>query len=395
MPSLYKPTRYNAWMALGVATFCPLLLAATVQAQTLTIELIGPKGDVLDPENNSQYACNVSVEYQAGRTVTTNLNSPGGDCYELRPQIISFKSFPSAVKILGNDSPLCDTGLGDSFKKRRDPSTNENFWFELQTTRNSAQLAEIGIDRLFNNVGKLLTNTSETGTQTSIGVKVNKAQRTQVDAVVNNLSCISIIMPSGPASSLMGNTIAVDHPESWINSGPANKEDFTCPDNTVIVGRHQTGDETADTKYKCGPVEGLLRVDSALGTAFPECGYRVLKDTENDWKNCTDAVNYKKSDQDYHYFRCPVDQVMVGRKHQGDENAETQYKCATLYKGSEAKKNTVFVEVDANWSTPAMEQGLQFVCDANKVMVGRAHRSDEQGDTRYLCASLRSPAESR
>ena len=91
------------------------------------------------------------------------------------------------------------------------------------------------------------------------------------------------------------------------------------------------------------------------------------------------------------YFLCPSNTVMTGRYHKGDENGQTQYEYATL-KAVDVNGNlvsgTITVE-DVKWDSSIKESsGNGYDAPANRVIVGRQHKGDENGQTRYATAKI-------
>jgi hypothetical protein len=75
--------------------------------------------------------------------------------------------------------------------------------------------------------------------------------------------------------------------------------------------------------------------------------------------------------------------VMTGRDHQGDENGDTKYRCSRL-----SVLGTGVKVSPAQWSHEYKESNSDFRCAPDMVMVGRLHHGDENGQTKYLCATL-------
>ncbi|MEU4834027.1 hypothetical protein [Streptosporangium sp. NPDC023615] len=82
-------------------------------------------------------------------------------------------------------------------------------------------------------------------------------------------------------------------------------------------------------------------------------------------------------------FICPVNQVLTGRRHVGNENAPTTYYCGTIYINGQQ----VFV-YSGDWTQPRKESEGYIVAPADQVLVGRWHEKDENGPTRYRTAAL-------
>ena len=91
---------------------------------------------------------------------------------------------------------------------------------------------------------------------------------------------------------------------------------------------------------------------------------------------------------------CPGNTVVVGRYHKGDENGGSQLRCGTFTaydtengdvgtcRGNRINDVTVTVE-DTYWSSWQKEKGSTYEAPSGYVIVGREHKGDENGDTRY------------
>lgn len=91
-------------------------------------------------------------------------------------------------------------------------------------------------------------------------------------------------------------------------------------------------------------------------------------------------------------FLCPTNTVMTGRWHKGDENGQTQYEYATL-KAIDEYGNIVQAKIevtDIRWSSELKESsGSGFQAPSNRVIVGRWHKGDENGRTKYATAVVK------
>ncbi|WP_181874199.1 hypothetical protein [Marinitenerispora sediminis] len=80
---------------------------------------------------------------------------------------------------------------------------------------------------------------------------------------------------------------------------------------------------------------------------------------------------------------CPTNQVLLGRAHSGDENGSTTYYCGLILIDGQQ------VQVSAPiWSGSQRESDSFFAAPVNQVLVGRQHSGDENGQTRYLYARI-------
>lgn len=75
----------------------------------------------------------------------------------------------------------------------------------------------------------------------------------------------------------------------------------------------------------------------------------------------------------------------MGRRHSGDENGSTRYQCADVFNGFNIPRNAG----TCSWTADIRESNGTFLnCPGNQVMVGRRHSGDENGSTRYFCCNL-------
>lgn len=158
---------------------------------------------------------------------------------------------------------------------------------------------------------------------------------------------------------------------------------FLCPDNTVIVGRHHKGDERESTTYRYGRLE-------FLDAAHAE-NYEILMG-EARW-----SVMQKESASD---FRCENGHVIIGRKHDDDENGQTQYlTCSVTVRPKRVDKKAydcsfteeqrmTFKESEGKWAEYAKTvDGIVI----HYPMIARAHSGDENGNTTMTFAKLYVP----
>lgn len=90
-------------------------------------------------------------------------------------------------------------------------------------------------------------------------------------------------------------------------------------------------------------------------------------------------------------FLCPSNTVMTGRYHTGDENGQTEYEYSTL-KAIDSKGNvvsgTITIE-DVKWDRSIKESAEGYNAPTNRVIVGRQHDGDENGQTKYATAIVK------
>ncbi|WP_143519191.1 hypothetical protein [Pseudomonas sp. QTF5] len=149
-------------------------------------------------------------------------------------------------------------------------------------------------------------------------------------------------------------------PGEWTVGIKESGSRFTCTVDTVLIGRKHSGDENANTHYKCATLS--------------QFGKPVTTDEP------LTSDNIKESGSEY---VCPTNMVMVGREHDGDENGNTRYKCAFL----NGPMGQLQVAPGA-WSAGQAESDHSLECAGNQVLVGRKHDGDENGHTYHKCATL-------
>jgi hypothetical protein len=186
-----------------------------------------------------------------------------------------------------------------------------------------------------------------------------------------------LLVPAPRQALAYGYTVVAQSWSPWIQeSGKSTggMSEYICPDNQAMIGRKHQGDENGNTSYLCGKVYyNGAEVPISTGAS----SYTYAR-----W-----SADMKESNS---YYTCPVNKVMTGRRHSGDENGNTSYLCTPIIYGG----NFVVLDWDDAWSAPIQESGKStggessFTCPTNKVMVGRQHEGDENGNTRYLCATI-------
>ena len=152
----------------------------------------------------------------------------------------------------------------------------------------------------------------------------------------------------------------ISDPEEHLVSSEKNSL-FRCPDNQFMTGRHHYLDESKPTWYFC-----------SKGFQFQE-----ITITNKTW---TPLV----SEWDTDYVQCAKGQVVTGREHRDDERGKSRLECGTPigYAGP------MQVTPENPWIPIDHESLSVFNCPENRVMVGRYHYGDENGPTKYLCATL-------
>jgi hypothetical protein len=106
-----------------------------------------------------------------------------------------------------------------------------------------------------------------------------------------------------------------------------------------------------------------------------------------------ERVNSSSMKESNSSYTCPSDKVLSGRMHTGDENGQTTYQCASLEAINADTlapvSGTIQIEPQG-WSGNIKESsGTWYDAPAGMVLVGRAHDGDENGNTRYRPARVK------
>ena len=147
--------------------------------------------------------------------------------------------------------------------------------------------------------------------------------------------------------------------------------------NRFMTGRHHSGDENGQTFYHFSEAQYSFQTSDRA----PE-GTRLVPDIRQT------TASQKESNS---YFLCPSNCVMTGRKHDGDENGDTIYEYASL-KAIDAEGNKVEGVISVKnivWIYNIVESyGLAYDAPCDKVIVGRSHKGDENGETGYAIGEV-------
>ncbi|MGC5013667.1 hypothetical protein ACLQ2R_23140 [Streptosporangium sp. DT93] len=162
------------------------------------------------------------------------------------------------------------------------------------------------------------------------------------------------LAPAVPAAAAAEPTIEIRAGKTSILKQSDSK--FNCPTNEVLIGREHRGDENGDTTFHCGRVF----IDGIQVT--------VLK--LDFWGTRTD-----ENDHDYH---APQNRAIVGIRHDGDENGDTVYYSGSLF--WQGKPVQILAGYLEGW---LRENNHASIGGAQQVMTGRKHQGDENGWTQY------------
>ncbi|MEU6415037.1 hypothetical protein [Microbispora sp. NPDC046933] len=176
-------------------------------------------------------------------------------------------------------------------------------------------------------------------------------------AVMAALAATAAVTVASPASAA---AVTISVRQGYSETVREWADAFTCPTNQVLTGRSHYGDENAPTTYYCSWIFiNGEQVQVHMG----------------DW---TSAQKESRSS-----YIAPLDQVLVGRWHQDDENGPTRYRTAALYWQGRQVRLT-----GAYWTGEYKESSHGTQAGYNRVMTGRSHTGDENGKTRYQYATV-------
>jgi len=154
---------------------------------------------------------------------------------------------------------------------------------------------------------------------------------------------------------------------------------FRTDQNQIITGRHHSGDENGQTYY--GSATIFITVGASTDPA--PTGTIIVSNVRTAGAGIKESVSS---------FLCPAGSVMTGRSHTGDENGTTQYEYATLKAVDPQGRiviGTITIE-DIKWENALQESsGKGYDAPLNRVIVGRQHSGDENGTTQYATGIIK------
>ncbi|GAA0823712.1 hypothetical protein ACFQVD_03360 [Streptosporangium amethystogenes subsp. fukuiense] len=170
--------------------------------------------------------------------------------------------------------------------------------------------------------------------------------------VAASAAALAVVSPA-PAASAAAVTIRVV--PAYSETQEESSSWFVCPTNQVLTGRSHRGDENADTTYTCS---WIFINDEQVQVSI------------GDW-----SLEYRENNSNY---SSPPNQALVGRRHILDENGWTRYRSASL-----AWRGQTVRLIDPLWTGDLKESNHNYQTGTQRVLIGRAHSGDENGNTRY------------
>ena len=163
------------------------------------------------------------------------------------------------------------------------------------------------------------------------------------------------------------------------SKGILNTGEAKCPfEFQCIVGRMHKGDQNGDTSYRYG------RLSLIKEKTFEVLPYTLV------FSDIRTSESQKESKSN---FQCPPSCVIVGRHHEGDENAQTYYYYREVWvkKIGDRDDKKVRLSFDTPVKTECKESDgkwmqSEYIVDKYteyRPMTGREHKGDENGQTYY------------
>lgn len=151
----------------------------------------------------------------------------------------------------------------------------------------------------------------------------------------------------------------------------------------VTPGNWSAGDTERKSDFTCNGNEvmvGRKHDGDENGNTFYKCG---IANPAAPFQ-LSERVESSVIQESNSYYMCPQNKVMTGRSHTGDENGDTTYRCAAI---KDAQGNRINL-VRSEWTTKVRESDSTMQCAENQIMVGRRHVGDENGFTYIRCAQM-------
>lgn len=160
--------------------------------------------------------------------------------------------------------------------------------------------------------------------------------------------------------------------DGWSDNVGEKDSTYTCPKDTVMIGRAHYGDtESGEVYYKCSTYEPY-RQETVISPG-------------------TWSETLTEGKPSGHSYTCPDGTAMVGRQHTGDENGTTTYKCSQVFTGSKLEEI-----IPGTTISNLKESDHEAVCPSGQLLIGRQHHCngsgsacDENQYTSYFCGYMK------
>ena len=335
----------------GRLALCSALAASCISAHALS-------GNVTLLNKNNGNCGFPAPEAGSGSTYQYAVDSPAYSCFPEGVRQIRFSNLPSAMEILLTSNRDCNT----------DQAKQDEYWVRLKTIASNT-----GDERIYSFEELQAFTENKTIFR---GLKVVDKKAVAADTMRDATTCIRLSASPDIETPAPLDTLKMSsHQDTEKQSEQHGDNERSCPSNHFITARYHSGDENGDTHYTCSLISGYTTQSPQWSPEFRESGLDKIE-----------GAQVTANDKRYIYFTCPINTVMTARWHEGDENGNTKYQCARLVSPS---GQAVSVE-PGTWSDEHKESSKTHeVCGPDDAMIGRAHKNDENGETRFLCATLR------
>jgi|GEM_PF-2388291 len=330
-----RPALFN--LALALASLCVQAQAADAPAAAGTIVLY----------DTNHKSCTLPVPAAgSGRTVQYEFTADESPCRSLDNLVRSvvFGEMPSAVRILMTDDETCRT--------KDDKGENVgDFWIEARTTAQGTTTDELQLNTFPAYRPRQIIARGLQGLDTYV--------RDDNISTLDRLSCLRL---SVSAATLTDPAPAISLVRSEWEQVPSEADSrFACAKGQVMTARSHYKDENKRSQYRCSTP---MQAGKPVQVGEPR----------------------KSQSQKEHesQFVCPLDTVITGRDHDHDEEGTTWHWCAPL---SDDQGQPLQV-VPQPWTSEMKESSHTFECPGQQVLIGRRHKGDENSDTWYRCGIL-------
>lgn len=331
------------------------LLSATLNMQAFASSPIG--GVTLLNKDNVPCSFPPPAE-GSGETSLNSTFDPNQACYLSGTRNVRFDRLPSAMEIIFSSRFDCKTDL----------AKEDEYWIKFKTIATNTGSPNIySFEELQN---------YPTGQTLFRGLKLVDKKAALGEKMRDATTCVKFIASGTVNTPEPTKSLTLKDTKDTITVKENDDKEAFCPGSSMIYYRKHEGDENENTTYKCRTAENYAISNRTWSEWIRESG----RDPEK--TSATPSANDKR----YIFYTCPTNTVMTGRHHDGDENGDTRYQCASLV---DSKTNLPVLVEPSVWSSEQKESSSTAEeCPTDQVMIGRAHKNDENGETRYVCATL-------
>ncbi|MFD1541601.1 hypothetical protein [Nonomuraea guangzhouensis] len=178
-------------------------------------------------------------------------------------------------------------------------------------------------------------------------------------ATLGALAAATLLTPTIPASAHAATNMEIVNGFTRTVKESAGIP-VTCPPNEVLLGRSHSADWNGNTTYYCGRIY--------IDRQPAQVSAPIWSDEQRESSS---------------HFEAPADHALVGRQHSGNENGPTRYAHASLTVGGQTVKLASY-----RWTPGQRESRSYSKAGEDEVMTGREHFGDENAQTQYQYARI-------